>query len=607
MLCTQRLDLFSCMLCKVLAIWDRSVASCAHSDWDRSVACGAHICCANSDIYRSHIFSRSFIFCHIAVPLNQVVSLRPSFGSMAAQLVSHLQALGSFMKQIKNTPSFADVCSNQRSHYSQQLSTMTLSIQEASQVADALKNMPWGAGVLESMLQELAEKTAVSAPNPKGSKTNPQDYRSVPSYFTNDHWAMLKGSVSSMRKLEAIVGHAIRLGLKVPSEPTFQVITALYIASTNSVAPRDMASADKYQMLQYIKKVFKKAVGKTVVSCLCITELPAEVDGFRTKHSDTYKEAFGDSEPCECQFDEVLFSSLIASVPMRNTNQMVKGASDSGSSQQSQLVQMMQTMMQQCMPRMQQPDLDIRFLQSPRQQSLQSPPQAALCDAIPLQLRGVGGTSAKEEIPLQFRDDGGALAKEACGGSHKCEDVAEDVTSASVSQSGVATTSGELKPAKRQQRFSIEEATRLIESQIVKRDALKPGPKQAAKGGNGKGATGKGAGKGKSKGVGKGKGLKVKAELPDKSAKGGVKVKAEKVKAETVKAEKVKAEKVKLKRKATYSIEWSRSQIVLRSVQGANVAFLLLLLLFLLLPPSAPTSIVAWSLGVDSITTRAHQ
>ena len=148
---------------------------------------------------------------------------------MAASIVLHLEAVKGFLTQIAGTACFGDVVKCQRLHVEQLLSTTELSVVDAERVATAVKGIPWPAEVSDALMQLVGSKMAQKYVT-TGRRKN-QDFTKWMMYFeTLPGVSLLSDQVDSVMKLSIIVVQAVKLGLRNPTELTYQAIAALLMA-----------------------------------------------------------------------------------------------------------------------------------------------------------------------------------------------------------------------------------------------------------------------------------------------------------------------------------------------------------------------------------------
>ena len=287
---------------------------------------------------------------------------------MAAQLALHLKALATFLDTVQSTSAFGDVVKQQKLHFSQQLSTMSLSVSDANEIISALRSAPWPADILNTMLAEVASKTTAGGGG-MPHRLAMQDFKHMSVYLPAKLWTILQADSELTSKIELLLQHACNMGLRTPSEPTFQALTGILLGAHEGVTEAiNKCSQSKYAVYTSMKSMFKKTQqGLGVTSW--IHPLPATIAEFRAKYPEAFAQIFSSDPPSTCPLDSIGLKNLIDSVPMRKTHRQVSQSLKAvavASDASSMMMQMWQMMMQQQQHLLQQPQggtpLNIQFL-----------------------------------------------------------------------------------------------------------------------------------------------------------------------------------------------------------------------------------------------------
>ena len=199
---------------------------------------------------------------------------------MASAMATHLQAVASFMQQVRHTPAFADVVRAQEAHFTAQLSKCSFTIDEGNLIVAALREAPWPPAILQELLSLVASKTS-SAPG-ACSRNTMQDYRAMSKYLPSKIWSQLLGNHEDLRsKCELILQTGLSLGLRTPSEATYQAFSALVILCHEGSQKASMMDAgQKHGVLVHMKGAFRQLV-RSAMPMTCIPSLPDVVNDFR--------------------------------------------------------------------------------------------------------------------------------------------------------------------------------------------------------------------------------------------------------------------------------------------------------------------------------------
>ena len=180
-----------------------------------------------------------------------------------------------------------------------------------------------------------------------------QDYMSVIFFYTSRHWVVLQGDGDATSKLNCLLGIPIQLDLKVPSEPTMQLLTAVYLVSVEGNIDRamDLVARVKNTTLKFIKKTFKKKVLGLRFHMDVLPQSPQDLPAA------TYTRVYGQEVPVACPLDPAKLNELRISIPMRSSNIALRHPDISKSvelvqhnaGQSTQLLNMLGQMFQACM------------------------------------------------------------------------------------------------------------------------------------------------------------------------------------------------------------------------------------------------------------------
>lgn len=382
---------------------------------------------------------------------------------MADGLSLHLNGVKAFLSQIADGPAKKKVLLAQRQHVEQTLQASSFSVVDAAKVAASLRGV-FGDEDTQALLGLLADKTATITAVSGRSKL--QNYTSLPGFLPKEAWSLLLSDRSSSQaKMDCIIAHTVRLQLRNPSEGSVQIMTAIYIASTEGLsAGVALCASTKYSMLKQVKRIFKNTAKPMAEEYML--ELPSTPDGFRKAFPVLYERLFTESPPTQCPLDTTHLGSLAASIPMRSTSRLMGG---------SQLASGSQAFMPQQQHQQQQPQQLVGALLAAFQQMMQPKPAGIKIlrpvpradGSAPLELspslparddtpRG----KACEELPIGEQEEGGGDENGEDGGDEDGEE-----------ESGADCLAVVATPAKRARRdasakVGVEDTTRIIFGQL---------------------------------------------------------------------------------------------------------------------------------------------
>jgi len=444
----------------------------------------------------------SFIVCHIVEVFIQRSqsqpfgprALRGLPGAMAAQLAMHLKAVATFLSQVKHTAHFEDVVAKQQEHFSRQVAPLKFSIADANEVMAAIQMGPWPERVAQALMAEVAAKTTESS---HVGRVQNQDYKWMSNYLPSKLWSFLQDqTVHSNAKAEMLLQHGAKLGLKNPSEVTYQVLTAVLLAcheglnKANSLIP-----SAKHENLLFVKSCFKRVM-KSFVPTTFVQELPQDVREFESKFPVLYQRAFENEPPAPCALDAAALSTLTNSIPMRKTHKQMSTPSFSqlqpvgAAPDMGQFMQLMRLMLQQESPG----NIPIQIFR-PGASGSSSSSQGGNNIALPstgrdelqvayspaaLQLRGKAAkpAAAAPAAESEAEAEGTEAEADAAGAAATAAAAAAEATEAAAG----APAPKQPKLTYRGPKLTVEESLGLIQKQLAERPTAKAKTKGKAKG-----------------------------------------------------------------------------------------------------------------------------
>ena len=193
------------------------------------------------------------------------------------------------MSQIQAT-AISDVCSADRS----------LNSDSKSSLAEAIVTVRWAKPEHAELVLSM-----LAAPDAKGTKRgrrrrDNQDFRFLYLYLSEDAWkGLLAPGNSSDAKLQAILQHVLRLGLRLPTEPCSKMMCSLWLLV--SCEPDELNAMDnvtKAIKFHRVKHEFNGLRQKSPDPVLWVDTLPENPCDYVAKYKALYDVAFNGRSPC---------------------------------------------------------------------------------------------------------------------------------------------------------------------------------------------------------------------------------------------------------------------------------------------------------------------
>jgi hypothetical protein len=268
---------------------------------------------------------------------------------MAAELAAEVKAVRAMLQSMADKPGVQAVMTAQVDRLMVLVQKASVSVHDCPALISEVSQCGFSQRDSDRLLGAIAQRTGQSA---GGNKAKLQDFTSLAHYFMQAQWDTLQQG-SSGNPLHIILGQGGKLGLRYPSEPTWQLLTALYILVQNSpTAAQAMSAASKNEVLKHVKRSGRRLLQAGVVEISRLSDSPAE---FRILRPAKYEDIFSSAQSVPHPFG--LGCGMFAeSIKMRITSSLspsLPSSSLSNQMQQNMCTQFMQMMMGQLMGQMQ--------------------------------------------------------------------------------------------------------------------------------------------------------------------------------------------------------------------------------------------------------------
>jgi hypothetical protein len=267
--------------------------------------------------------------------------------SANSQLLTHLAAVKKFLDGMHGADCFGDVVKSQSASVQMALQCVEVSLEDGQKIIDVLRDMKWPPEVLQSLLRQVGEKIGQTS---SGAKTKLQSFEAISGYFTAQQWTVLLcQETDKARKLDLIVGHAVALGLRNPSEPCYQSLAALYLlVSEGHDKAYSMQGAYKHEVLKHTKRQLKKAAQSPPLNFVLVLDL--KPSDFERRCPDVYHAVFsGAAAPESSPLNDLELKTLASTIPMRSTSKVLAQPVPLSVEQSQQGLMQMAAMFQQMM------------------------------------------------------------------------------------------------------------------------------------------------------------------------------------------------------------------------------------------------------------------
>lgn len=209
------------------------------------------------------------------------------------------------------------------------LSGVSMTMQEAAEINAQLQSMKMDASDIEELqgLVISCVQCAASAPRTaQDARRSLQDYTQLAHYIDENMWAeLLCKETSQNNKLNALLLHCMKLGLQLPSEPTYQAITALFlVVAEGKDKVAHLSPAVRHETYKSLKTTFKRLLSRSGHTGPFVSELPLQPAAFLKKYPTWHACAFGDGGPALSKLQHSELMTVASMIPMRASRQDAK-------------------------------------------------------------------------------------------------------------------------------------------------------------------------------------------------------------------------------------------------------------------------------------------
>ena len=159
---------------------------------------------------------------------------------MSARLRRNIEAAQRFLQGLKTLPMFQETRLKQVCSLEANIERLPhLTTKEAGSMISLLDDGIWGTE-LARLKEAIAFKVSTNGGSDSTGRRSNQDYMELPHYLTQDLWDLLRGTTASQaHKLDALVRHCGKLGLRNPNESSKALIVALCPAMHHEPFPEE--------------------------------------------------------------------------------------------------------------------------------------------------------------------------------------------------------------------------------------------------------------------------------------------------------------------------------------------------------------------------------
>ena len=244
--------------------------------------------------------------------------------SKGRMLLERLDAAQKFLGSLATQPASLDVA---RPMQMKALLTMiencSFSLEEQTEANVKLTSCThWLAEEKSVLISAIVKRNDVSVPFAPvvTSRRALQDYSCVAAYLPAKLWDLLCSETAEAKKLEALLTFACHLGLRVPSEGTTQLISAVFMLCHLGTDGFDrLTPTEKMNTYRAVKCEFKRVATYSGAAVVHVPVLPVDPEALKTQSPSIYRTAFEHGPPVDSKLTLQELRRAVSCIPMRTT------------------------------------------------------------------------------------------------------------------------------------------------------------------------------------------------------------------------------------------------------------------------------------------------
>ena len=233
------------------------------------------------------------------------------------------------------------VSQTQSAAIAEQIRSAALTPEEKADLTMSLGEVKWADEAhLAHVLCPLTTVPASSGADRK-RRREAQKHLHILNYGDAAFWdSFLSPDSSAASKLQVLMNLAIRLGLRLPSEPTCKMLCSAWVAATHS--PTEMYSMEqstKKVLLSHVKRSFDALRKRSAEPTIFIEDFPTDPLVYLRDYPAMYRAAYiADAKPIPCKLDLAVLQAFDQSYGCRGSVRAPSFSGNPSGSQERQLV-----------------------------------------------------------------------------------------------------------------------------------------------------------------------------------------------------------------------------------------------------------------------------
>ena len=289
--------------------------------------------------------------------------------AFAARLRRTAAAMGSFLAEVKATrlllsamqgkPGEAKLKSAQAARLLELANSLPVAADDCPSAMEEIAQCMFDDAAVDGLMSAVAKHVGGEAAGLRSQRAKLQNFSCLANYFLEEQWSAMTTTPQKEDPLRTVMSHAAQLGLRYPTEGTWQHIAAVYLLVQNEPEViTAMTPAAKHEVLKHVKRAGRRFLAPGTVDVPVLPDSPQE---YRRLYPSQFRCVFGTMQPSGQPFGMAL-GMVAGSISMRVSgaamNTAVLPCARGESDVASQTMQCQQMMMKCMMAMMGQGQVD---------------------------------------------------------------------------------------------------------------------------------------------------------------------------------------------------------------------------------------------------------
>ena len=237
--------------------------------------------------------------------------------ALPRSLLARLGAARLVLQEAVGSSTHSAVSALQRDALLDLLGKCSLSAEGRATLGEEVVKLPWAGTDVSAVLSAVTGSNGSKVPK---RRRIAQSYQSILNYLTSDEWQILLEQNPSDVKLHVLLGAAIGLGLRCPSEPCLKFLAAAWMCLDKDEASlKRLPCTQKHVLFQHVKAEFKRLTYKIADPHEHLDRLPESPVSCLRDHRLLYLAHFQQPrEPVDCKVDVQLVVAFDQTFSCRN-------------------------------------------------------------------------------------------------------------------------------------------------------------------------------------------------------------------------------------------------------------------------------------------------